>query len=126
MGLTEHERKVLQELERGLYADDQEFASRVRGAQETAPVKNPASKLIAGALVSVAGISVLVAGVMLQWVWAGVIGFLVTLVGLVIASSNWSNSALGAKSSATEQPKPKKPTTSFFEERWDRRTGNDS
>ncbi|MFM5905061.1 MAG: DUF3040 domain-containing protein [Micrococcales bacterium] len=126
MGLTEHERKVLQELERGLYAEDQDFASRVRGVQQSAPVKNPASKLIAGALVSVAGISVLVAGVMLQWIWAGVIGFLVTLAGLVVASSNWSNNALGAKAAAKNQPKPKRPNSSFFEDRWDRRTGNEN
>lgn len=126
MGLTEHEKKVLQELERGLYEGDQEFAKRVRGADENTPSKNPASKLIAGALVAVAGISVLVAGVMLQWVWAGVVGFVVTLIGLVVASSNWSNSALNAKQSPTGPSKPKPSSSSLFEQRWDRRTGSDS
>ena len=126
MGLTEHEKKVLQELERGLYEGDQEFANRVRGADESAPTENPASKLIAGALVAVAGISVLVAGVMLQWIWAGVVGFVVTLIGLVVASSNWSNSALNAKQPPSGNSKPKPNPSNFFEQRWDRRTGSDS
>lgn len=123
MGLTEHERKVLQELERGLYQDDQEFANRVSGAAEPKTAKNPASRLIAGALVAVAGVSVLVTGVVLHLVPIGVGGFIFTLAGLVLASSNWSNSALDAKTNKSKA-KPKNGPTSFFEDRWERRTGN--
>jgi len=123
MGLTEHERKVLQELERGLYQDDQEFANRVSGATQPKTAKNPASRLIAGALVAVAGVSVLVTGVVLHLVPIGVGGFIFTLGGLVLASSNWSNSALDAKSNKGKG-RPKNGPTSFFEDRWERRTGN--
>lgn len=124
MALSDREKKVLEELERGLYADDAEFAQRVQAVADKKPKSqpgsagNPAAKLVAGSVIAVAGLSVLILAVVIQVVAIGVVGFLIMLAGLVLASSNWSNSTLSAKPS----PKPTKKTSgNFFEDRWNRR-----
>ncbi len=128
MGLSEQERKVLEELERGLYAEDAGFAQRIsKTGSEVADqaVKSSAgnsTRLIAGALLAVVGISVLVVGAILQYVVFGIIGFAVMLWGLVLASSNWSSTSLQGRSAQSGKPS-KDQTTGFFEERWNRRTG---
>lgn len=128
MGLSEQERKVLEELERGLYADDAGFAQRISksgsGAADQA-VKQAAgrpARLIAGALLAVAGVSVLLVGAILQYVFFGVIGFGVMLWGLVLASSNWSATALRERASGGSKPSTER-VAGFFEDRWNRRTG---
>ena len=55
MGLSEHEQKLLDELERGLMESDSGFAAKVQR------VGNPAGKLIGGVLLSIIGLGVLVA-----------------------------------------------------------------
>jgi hypothetical protein len=124
MALSDREKKVLEELERGLYADDAEFVQRVQAVAEKKPKSragsagNPAARLVAGSVTAVAGLSVLILAVVIQVVAIGVVGFLIMLAGLVLASSNWSNSSLSAKTS----PKPpKKSSGNFFEDRWNRR-----
>lgn len=131
MGLSEHEQRLLEELERGLYENDSNFAKKVANV----PNKAPASRLVGGALLAVVGLSVLVFAAITQWVIFGAVGFIIMFIGVVIGSSNWSSSALGG-STGTANPKPKnsdggsgqapwggnKPT-SFFEERWNRRRG---
>lgn len=125
MGLSEHEQKMLDELERGLYANDANFARKVADT----PGKAPASRLVGGALLAVVGLSVLVFATITQWIVFGAVGFILMLVGVVLGSSNWSSSALQdrANSKPTKPDQPggwsgNKPT-SFFEERWNRRQG---
>lgn len=128
MGLSEQERKVLEELERGLYAEDAGFAQRISktgSAKAEAAVKKSAgsaTRLIAGALLAVVGVSVLLVGAILHYTVFGLVGFGVMLWGLVLASSNWSATALRERGTAA--PKTAKSSISdFFEERWNRRTG---
>jgi hypothetical protein len=126
MALSDREKKVLEELERGLFADDAEFAERVKAAsQGTSKVKKAkpalrqsAARLVAGALVSVAGLSILVVAAILKITAFGILGFLVMLSGLVLASSNWSNTALKEKQPVN---KPTKKPDNWFEDRWNRR-----
>ena len=112
MGLSEHEQKLLAELERGLMEDDQQFAAKVQ------KVGNPAGRMIAGVLLAIIGLGVLVTAVMLQFAPMGVAGFLVMLAGLVLATSNFRVPDLGVKTNGSTGP-----NRNFFEDRWDRRQG---
>lgn len=136
MALSDREKKVLEELERGLFADDEDFAKRVQSASPqnseskatSAKAKssrngNPAGRLVGGVLLAVVGLSVLVVATTIQYIVLGVVGFVITLTGLVISSSNWSNSSLQQKSRPARKPSSGK---GFFEEQWDRRFNSDN
>lgn len=123
MGLSESEKKVLEELERGLYADDSAFARKSKASLERieSPGTNSPAKVIAGSLVAVAGISVLVFGAITQVAPFGVLGFLVMLIGILVASASGSSSS---KPGSAKKPDRENRETraSKFEERWNRRT----
>lgn len=135
MGLSEQERKVLEELERGLYAEDPKLATRM-GKVEPKPEdarRTPATRMIAGTLVAVGGLSVILVGVIAHYTAIGVGGFLMTLVGLVIATSvkNTPSGKSGASMGGNSGNKPggktktskaaKLKPSEFFEDRWDKR-----
>lgn len=115
MGLSEHEQKLLAELERGLMEGDEQFAAKV------SKVGNPAGRMIAGVLLAIIGLGVLVTAVMVQFAPMGVIGFLVMLGGLVLATSNFRVPNLGG--SAPSSRGSQAPGRNFFEDRWDKRQG---
>lgn len=116
MGLSEREQKLLEELERGLMESDSGFAAKVER------VGNPAGRMIAGILLAIVGLGVLVTGVFIQFAAVGVLGFLVMLGGLVIATSNLQLPELpegfSKPGSGTQGP-----GRNFFEDRWDKRQG---
>ena len=117
MGLSEYDKKVLEQLERDLLDADDPLARKL-GAQPKAT--NSAAKLIAGALVAVVGMSLLVFGAIAHLILFGLAGFVIALLGLVVASAN----PVGR---GTEKNAAAKPSNrgSFFEKRWDqRRDGN--
>lgn len=116
MGLSEREQKLLEELERGLMESDSGFAAKVDR------VGNPAGRMIAGVLLSLIGLGVLATGVFIQFAAIGVLGFLVMLAGLVIATSNLQIPEL-PESITNSGPGSKGPGKNFFEDRWDRRQG---
>lgn len=116
MGLSEHEQKAFDELERGLMESDGGFAAKVKR------VGNPGAKLIGGVLLTVIGLGVLLAGVFLQFAPIGVLGFLVMLGGLVVATSNLQLPELPSGLSGPG-PGPQGPGRNFFEDRWDKRQG---
>jgi hypothetical protein len=117
MGLSEREQKLLEELERGLYAEDAEFAQRV---SRTGGIS--VKRMIGGATLAVIGISVLLFAVIIQIAAFGIAGFLLMLAGIIVASSNFKPSSLNnGPVKASKQDLSSK--FSGFEERWDRRRG---
>jgi predicted lipid-binding transport protein (Tim44 family) len=117
MALSEHEQRVLDELERGLYAEDAKFATKVASGG------NPARKLVAGALIAVVGLSVLVFAVIIQLMIIGLIAFALMLAGLVVATSGNSKPRESTTKPASAKAKPNKRSGgSFFEDRWDKRS----
>lgn len=114
MGLSEYDKKVLEQLERDLLGADDSL-SRKLNPTKVKPT-NSAGKLIAGALVAVMGMSLLVFGAISQLVAFGVLGFIVALGGLWVASAN----PVGRGQTKTSPPKAKS-AGSFFENRWDQR-----
>lgn len=114
MPLSEHEKRLLAEMEEALAADDPRLISTFSG-------KTPSrSRVIVGFLLVVAGIFSLLIGMVSQTPPIGIAGFAIALSGLVLAISN-----LGGLMSINgpRAPRAKKSSkwSSIFEERWDRR-----
>jgi hypothetical protein len=122
MGLSEREQRLLDEMERSLYATDADLASKLSRPATFSP-----RRIIGGLAVSVIGISLLIVAVMLQFALFGVVGFLVMLTGLILASSNSGGAKAPSGSGPTGKSAPKATkkefNRSFFEDRWDKRQG---
>ncbi|UQX09477.1 DUF3040 domain-containing protein [Candidatus Mycobacterium methanotrophicum] len=88
MPLSDHEQRMLDQIESALYAEDPKFASSVRGGGLRAPT---ARRRLQGAALFVAGLAMLISGVPFKAVWAGtfpilsVMGFVVMFGGVVLA-----------------------------------------
>lgn len=120
MPLSEHEQRLLEQMERQLYADDPKLASTLRGSGRSLRSRH---RLLLGVLGVAGGMALLVAGVASAWP-LGVAGFLVMLGGGWLASTGWQSDA--STQSATPKPSDaKSPQRSGFmtriEERWERR-----
>ena len=116
MALSEREQKLLDELERGLYESDANLANRMKRPSNSSP-----KKLVGGAVVALMGLSLLIVAVVLQFSPMGVVGFLVMLAGLILASSNTGMS--GQTKTSGSKPRKSAPSRGTFEDRWNRRTG---
>lgn len=122
MPLSEHEQRLLEQIERALYAEDPKFASTVRGGRMRRPTKR---RRVQGIALFAVGLVMLVLGVALPMLWLGnfpvlsVIGFLVMLGGAVLAVTSVG---AGAQPSATKDAEPDKNRfTGRMEERFRRR-----
>jgi hypothetical protein len=88
MPLSDHEQRMLDQIESALYAEDPKFASSVRGGGLRAP---SARRRVQGAALFVIGLAMLVCGVAFKATMIGsfpilsVIGFLVMFGGVVFA-----------------------------------------
>ncbi len=133
MPLSEHEQKLLDQMERALYAEDPGFATQMKGAASRAS----RGHLALGVLAVVVGLVVVLLGVNLASIPVGVVGFLVMLGGVVWALSpargkRQEGSATGgpARSGSArpaktgKRPKNRQNSGSFMqrmEQRWDKR-----
>lgn len=81
MPLSEHEQRLLDEMERGLYRNDADFVATV-GSEGSRPNYR---MIVIGALLAVLGIAGIVAGVITHLVIIGVVGFLIMFGGVLLA-----------------------------------------
>jgi uncharacterized membrane protein len=86
MPLSEHEQRLLDQIERALYAEDPKFASTVRGSRLRRPSRR---RRLQGIALFVLGVALLVLGVMLPFKPGGLpvvslIGFLVMFFGALL------------------------------------------
>jgi hypothetical protein len=131
MPLSDHEQRMLDQIESALYAEDPKFASSVRGGGLRAP---SARRRLQGAALFVIGLAMLVCGVAFKATMIGsfpvlsVIGFLVMFGGVVFAVTG--NRVTGGRaSSGSEQGGPRQKRakggggsfTSRMEDRFRRR-----
>ncbi len=117
MPLSEHEQKLLEQLERQLQADDPKFASSLgNDRMRTLSTRH----IVIGALAAVLGLLVLLAGVAAQLIIVGVAGFLIMGGGVYWASTQ------GAKAAARKDNKSGKAKSqgnfmTNLEDRWEDR-----
>jgi Protein of unknown function (DUF3040) len=123
--LSDNEQRLLEQMERALYAEDPKFASTMRGGVRRPGVMR---RLLLGGAGIVVGLVVLVLGVAQKQVLLGVLGFVCMLAGTAYAVSSQRRGPLGVVgASGTVRPAAgarRRPRTSFMqrlEERWDRR-----
>ena len=81
MPLSEHEQRLLEQIERALVDDDPKFASTVRTGDQRVKARR---KLQLGALLVVVGFAVLVGGAVSRSVPLGVLGFLIAFAGVAL------------------------------------------
>ncbi|MET0589701.1 MAG: DUF3040 domain-containing protein [Naasia sp.] len=128
MPLSEQEQRLLDEMERSLYQNDAEFVASVARVGQG---RRSYTWLVAGIVAGLAGIAVLVLGVVLQQPLVGVLGFLVMFAGVLVAlGSPRRPRSPGAASSTSRPSKANRPSSSGFmdrmNDRWERRQGGDS
>lgn len=88
MPLSDHEQRMLDQIESALYAEDPKFASSVRGGNLRAP---SARRRLQGAALFILGLAMLVSGVAFKATMIGsfpilsVLGFIVMFGGVVFA-----------------------------------------
>ncbi len=76
MPLSEHEQRLLEQMERALYAEDPKFASSLRSST---PRPGSRRKAAIGVLAGLVGVGLLLAGAATSIIALGVVGFLVML-----------------------------------------------
>lgn len=131
MPLSEHEQRMLEQMERALYAEDPKFASTMRGSDMRARHRRRAIAAVGGFIV---GIVLLMSGLVVQLIPLSVGGFIVMLACAVFAVTSWRRgsaaesaaaaAATGGMPVAPASRKQRAARSSFMdriEERWRRR-----
>ncbi len=131
MPLSEHEQRLLEQIERALVDDDPKFASTVRTSDRRQKARR---KVQLGAVLVVIGLAVMVGGVALPSVLVGVLGSLISFGGLALGVLNYQAAtgavengptAAGPGGATTARGKPGKarrqPMKDRLEERFRRR-----
>ena len=104
MPLSEHEQRLLEQIERALVDDDPKFASSVRSGDRRLKARR---KLQLGALLVLVGLAVLVGGgAVAQSVLLGILGFLIMFGGVVLGLLNYKSGTGAVESGAAGSPGP--------------------
>ena len=131
MPLSEHEQRLLEQIERALVDDDPKFASSVRTGDRRLRARRT---LQLGGLLVVVGLAVLVGGAVARSVPLGVLGFLVMFGGAALGVFNYKaatgavetgtatgSAGRGAAPSGKAGRRGRQPLKSRLEERFRRR-----
>ena len=132
MPLSEHEQRLLEQMERALYAEDPKFASQLRGRD---PRSNFRRRMVLAAFGLVVGVVLLMTGLVAQIILVSVLGFVAMLGSAFFAVTSYrglSNaSRLGVvdgagavrrpQQAAARRPRDRRGLMDRFEQRWNRR-----
>ncbi len=122
MPLSEHEQKLLDQMERAILTEDPRFASTFRDTLKNVSKKSETSPNFALVIVGIVfGVMALLAGVSISQPLLGVLGFVVIVLSL---SSLRGAKASWKKKSSTPSTKSRKSFMQGIEERWDNRADN--
>jgi hypothetical protein len=130
--LSEHEQRLLEQMERALYAEDPKFASQLRGRD---PRSNFRRRIVLSAIGLVVGVVLLMGGLVAKELWISPFGFILMLASAFFAVTSYrgltSASRLGVVDGAGAVRRPEQAASrrnrerrSFmdrFEQRWNRR-----
>jgi hypothetical protein len=123
MPLSEHEQRLLEEMERSLYHNDADFVAKVGGHRGRPAYRS----IVLGILITVVGIACLIVGVFLQAPIVGIIGFVVMLAGVLLAIAPPRRRGVEAElpvDDATNAAKSRANQQGFMDklnDRWDKR-----
>ncbi len=122
MPLSEYEQRVLEQMERQLRSDDPKLASALHGRGGSR-----VRVWVLAAIGGLAGLGMLIGGAAASLPLLGVMGFVVMFGSVLLVFSRprpWPLTADAGCARRSAPAKPKKPgMLSRFEERWERRRG---
>ncbi|GAA2504796.1 DUF3040 domain-containing protein [Streptomyces sp. NPDC059506] len=125
MPLSEHEQRMLEQMERALYAEDPKFASALEGSGLRTYTRRRVYQAVAGFLL---GIVLLMSGMVAQQIWISVVGFLVMLGCAVLAVTGWRKAPKPGEQQpprggrdGRRQGRPRRKVMDRIEQRWQRR-----
>ena len=84
MPLSEHEQRLLDQIERALYAEDPKFATTVRSTDLRTHMRR---RMIRMGVLFVIGFVMMLVGVIVSTIWVSVVGFGIALVALVFGAN---------------------------------------
>jgi hypothetical protein len=119
--LSEHEQRLLDSIERALYAEDPKFASTVRATDLRTHIRRRTRR---AALLFGLGIVLLLAGVVIQQPVLGIAGFVVMLGGALLFATSYrrTGSISSSRGPRGRGPRQKRPgMRERAEERWRKR-----
>lgn len=141
MPLSDHEQRVLEQMEHALYAEDPRFASNLK---KPAAHGRSRRRAVLGLVVAVIGLALVLTGVFLSQIWVGGIGFGAMVLGgvwvftpggktpplsVVSSGGGTSGGAAGSKQIPTQKKAPGARRSGSFmqrmEQRWDKRRDGD-
>lgn len=130
MPLSDHEQRMLEQMEHALAAEDPKFASQMQGSTLASVQRR---RWALGGIGVVAGLGLVLVGVNTT-MWVGAVGFAVMVASAVFAATPPRRAALGVvKADGTRGPAPKgaarrrggqKSFMDKLDERWERRQNN--
>lgn len=136
MPLSENEQRLLEQMERALYAEDPKFASSLRGKDARSSFRR---NVVAASLGFVLGIVLLMTGLVAKLIIVSILGFVGMLVCALFALTSYRHLASNARLGVVEgggavrttrrtpgQERKSRDRRSFMErveERWNRRRG---
>ncbi|PYC87779.1 hypothetical protein C7C46_03260 [Streptomyces tateyamensis] len=121
MPLSEHEQRLLDQMERALYAEDPKFASALEGTGLRTYTRRRVYLAAAGFVV---GVGLLMGGMITQLIWLSVVGFLVMLACAVVAVAGWRRHPVAGAANGQHSAPPARRKASVMdrmEQRWQRR-----
>jgi Flp pilus assembly protein TadB len=92
--LSEHEQRILEEIEKNLYHEDPSFA---RGVRRRTPRLSPGGRARLGGLVFLFGFATLIAFFLRGWVIVGVVAFVLMVSGIVLMAGALATIAGGGR-----------------------------
>ena len=117
MPLSEHEQKLLEQLEKQLHEDDPKFAN----SMGSDPSRTWSTRhVVIGVLGTIAGVLLLLVGITINVIALGVLGFVVMGAGVYFATLR-SSAVAKARGRARKPGKGRSSFMSSLEERWDER-----
>ena len=131
MPLSEHEQRMLEQIEKALYAEDPKFAHSVRARDPRVHYRRRVILAVIGFLL---GVGLLVAGIIMRYIPLGVAGFLVMLTCAMWALTSWRHmTGLGPQRAAAparkrrsrDRPAANQGFMERLDERWRRRQEGD-
>lgn len=127
MPLSEQEQRLLEEMERSLYQNDSDFVARVTRRQG----RPTYTSITLGVLGALAGVAVVVLGLVLRQPLIGILGFVVMLAGVLFALRPGLRPSASSKASRASRSAGSRPARgasqsggSFMDrmnDRWDKR-----
>ncbi|GAA2838923.1 DUF3040 family protein [Leucobacter komagatae] len=120
MALSEHEQRLLDEMERRLYQSEADLLPASTGV----PRRFNYRSLVLGTLLALAGIGLLIGGAAAQQLWLGLLGFVAMLGGVLVMFSKRTE-VEPDQFASTGRPaqQAKESLSDRMERRWDERMG---